>query len=292
MVFSVRKLLMGVFAFIVGNVANAAVPDFKAVEEQIRQSEKTLSAQISVAILNPQMGEMWSYKGDERVPVTSTFKTLLCAKLLQDADNQLRALNDKVKIEQTMLVEYSPVIEGTVGEYVTLGQACAATMQTSDNTAANIVLERIGGPAALTAFIRSYGDQVTRLDRFETQLNEGVPGDVRDTTSARAMVHSINQLLFADVLSAGARKQLIQWMKDNTVTANLLRSVLPEGWSIADRSGAGGYGARSINAVVWTPKPWIIAIYLSNTKASFADRNKAIVEIGQQVFRALSKTEE
>ena len=291
MVLSVRKHLMGVFAFVVGNVANAAVPDFKAVEEQIRQSEKTLSAQISVAILNPQMGEMWSYKGDERVPVTSTFKTLLCAKLLQDADNQLRSLNDKVKIEQTMLVEYSPVIEKSVGEYVTLGQACAATMQTSDNTAANIVLERFGGPAALTAFIRSYGDQVTRLDRFETQLNEGVPGDVRDTTSARAMAHSINQLLFADVLSASARKQLIQWMKENTVTANLLRSVLPEGWSIADRSGAGGYGARSINAVVWTPKPWIIAIYVANTKASFAERNKAIVEIGQQVFRALSKTE-
>ena len=292
--FSVRKCLMGVFAFIVGNAANAAVdaPDFKVVEEQIRQSERTLSAQISVAILNPQMGGMWSYKGDERVPVTSTFKTLLCAKLLQDADNQLRSLNDKVKVDQTMLVEYSPVIEESVGEYVTLGQACAATMQTSDNTAANIVLESTGGPAALTAFIRSYGDQVTRLDRFETQLNEGVPGDARDTTSARAMVHSINQLLFADVLSASARKQLIQWMKHNTVTANLLRSVLPEGWSIADRSGAGGYGARSINAVVWTEnaKPWIIAIYLSNTKASFAERNKAIVEIGQRVFRALSKT--
>ena len=101
------------------------------------------------------------------------------------------------------------------------------------------------------------------------------------------MVRSINQLPFADVLSASARQQLIEWMKHNTVTANLLRSVLPEGWSIADRSGAGGYGARSINAVVWTEnaKPWIIAIYLSNTKASFAERNKAIVGIGQRVLR-------
>ncbi len=295
MVLKLRKVLSGAFALIFSYLISTSVIaiDFQAVEKQVKKSENALSAQISVAMMNSATDEVWSYNGNKRVPITSTFKTLLCAKLLQDVDQERRALSDKVKLEKTMLVDYSPVIEGFLGEYVTLGQACSATMQTSDNTAANIVLENVGGPNALTKFIRSYGDQVTRIDRFETELNEGTPGDPRDTTSAEAMLHSIDTLLFGDALSVSSKKQLTQWMIQNTVTGNLLRSVLPEGWVIADRSGAGGYGTRSINAVVWPEdgNPWVITIYVSNTKAAFEERNKAIVEIGKTMFRELEASQ-
>lgn len=156
----------------------------------------------------------------------------------------------------------------------------------SDNTAANIVLSGIKGPLSLTRFMRSIGDKVTRLDRIEPDLNEAVDGDKRDTTTPNAIVKSLETLLFGDVLSQSSKNQLKQWMMDNKVTGSLLRSVLPENWSIADRSGAGGYGSRGITAVVWSDKrtPIIISIYLTQTDASFAQRNKAIADIGKEIF--------
>ena len=169
---------------------------------------------------------------------------------------------------------------------MSLKEACSATMITSDNTAANLVLTGIKGPEALTQFMRSIGDDDTRLDRIEPDLNEAIDGDKRDTTTANAMVKSLHTLLFGDVLSKVSKAQLKQWMIDNKVTGSLLRSVLPEKWSIADRSGSGGYGSRGITAVVWSDKrtPLIISIYLTQTDASFAQRNKAIAEIGKEIF--------
>ena len=165
-------------------------------------------------------------------------------------------------------------------------QACEATMFTSDNTAANIVIHAVGGPDKITAFLRQSGDTVTQLDRFEPALNEATPGDVRDTTTPNAMTQTLNTLLFKEGLSKENQQQLIKWLAGNQVTGNLLRSVLPQGWTIADRSGAGGHGARSITAVVWPEDraPVIIAIYVMQTEASFDARNQAIVKIGQAIF--------
>ena len=161
----------------------------------------------------------------------------------------------------------------------------------SDNTATNIVLTGIKGPKALTQFMRSIGDEVTRLDRIEPDLNEALDGDERDTTTPNAMVKSLHTLLFGDLLSENSKAQLKQWMIDNKVTSSLLRSVLPENWSIADRSGAGGNGSRGITAIVWSDKrtPLIISIYLTQTDAPFALRNKSIAAIGKEIFNVYSE---
>ena len=162
-------------------------------------------------------------------------------------------------------------------------------MLTSDNTVANIVLESIGGPSALTQFFRTFGDEITQLDRYETYLNEAIPNDMRDTTTPLAISHALNTLLFGSVLSDGSQQQLLQWMKDNQVTGNLLKKVLPDGWQIADRSGAGGYGSRGITAVVWseTHKPIIVSIYIANSKLTLEERDAAIVNIGDKIFNTI-----
>jgi beta-lactamase class A len=216
----------------------------------------------------------------------STFKTLACAKLLVDVEKGLQSFNTTTVITKNSLVKWSPVTKKHIGEQFTLKQACSAAMIMSDNTATNIVLTGIKGPKALTQFMRSIGDEVTRLDRVEPYLNEALDGDKRDTTTPNAMVKSLDTLLFGDALSQASKDQLKQWMIDNKVTGSLLRSVLPENWSIADRSGAGGYGSRGITAVVWSDKrsPLIISIYLTQTDASFAQRNKAIANIGKEIF--------
>ncbi|WP_336919857.1 PSE family carbenicillin-hydrolyzing class A beta-lactamase [Vibrio cholerae] len=275
-----------VFALLMPSVVFASSSKFQSVEQEIKGIESSLSARIGVAILDTQNGESWDYNGDQRFPLTSTFKTIGCAKLLYDAEHGKVNLNSTVEVKKADLVTYSPVLEKQVGKPITLSDACFATMTTSDNTAANIVINAVGDPKSITDFLRQIGDKETRLDRVEPELNEGKLGDLRDTTTPNAITSTLNQLLFGSTLSEASQKKLESWMVNNQVTGNLLRSVLPVKWSIADRSGAGGFGARSITAIVWSEekKTIIVSIYLAQTEASMAERNDAIVKIGRSIF--------
>lgn len=275
-----------VLSLLLPSVVFASSSKFQQVEQDVRAIEASLSARIGVSVLDTQNGEYWDYNGDQRFPLTSTFKTIACAKLLYDDEQGKVNSNSTVEIKKADLVTYSPVIEKQVGQAITFDNACFATMTTSDNAAANIILSAVGGPEGVTDFLRQVGDKETRLDRIEPDLNEGKLDDLRDTTTPKAIASTLNKLLFGSVLSEMNQKKLESWMVNNQVTGNLLRSVLPNGWNIADRSGAGGFGARSITAVVWSKHQSriILSIYLAQTQASMAERNDAIVKIGRSIF--------
>lgn len=257
------------------------------VESKIREIEKRYNCRAGAAVLNTQTETLWSFNGSLRFPMMSTFKTLACANLLYNADSGKKDLNSKVAIEKNSIVEWSPVTEKKAGMEFTLEEACSAAMIMSDNTAANIVLENTGGPEALTFFMRSIGDQYTRLDRTEPELNEAAQGDIRDTTTPEQMVKTLNMLLFGNILSDESKRKLKDWMIKNKVADSLLRSVLPPGWYIADRSGSGGNGSRGITAVVWSDSrpPLIISIYITRSDGSFEERSKAVAEIGNEIFK-------
>jgi beta-lactamase class A len=259
--------------------------------KKIEEQEHNLSARFGVSIYDVASSDLWSYNGNTRFPLMSTFKTLACAKLLADVEKGVQSFHTSTVITKNSLVSWSPITEKQVGEKITLKQACSAAMVMSDNTATNVLMAGIKGPQALTQFMRAIGDDITRVDRIEPDVNEGLDGDKRDTTTPNAIVQSLHRLLFGDVLSQASKIQLKQWMIDNKVTGSLLRSVLPQHWSIADRSGSGGYGSRGITAIVWSDKrtPLIISIYLTQTEASFAKRNKAIVDIGKEIFKVYGK---
>jgi len=259
--------------------------------EKIKEQEHWLGGRIGVSIYDVTDNKLWNYNGNTRFPLMSTFKALACAKLLADVEQGLQSFDTSAVITASSLINWSPITKNLIGEKMTLKEACSAAMIMSDNTATNLVLTGIKGPKALTQFMRSIGDEVTRLDRIEPKLNEARDGDKRDTTTPNAMVKSLHTLLFGDVLSKASKTQLKQWMIDNKVTASLLRSVLPKSWLIADRSGSGGYGSRAITAVVWSDKrtPLIISIYLTQTKSSPTQRNKAIANIGKEIFTVYNK---
>lgn len=258
--------------------------------ETINSIEKQISGHIGVAVLNTQTNQLWSYNGDQAFPMMSTFKTLACAKLLADNDKKIIDKSAQITINKQQLIPWSPITEKLIGKNISLNEACEATMLMSDNTAANVILQHTGGPKALTLFMRELGDNSTRLDRFEPQLNQAEKNDLRDTTTPKAMVYTLNNLLLEDTLEQKSKSQLIEWMKNNKVSNPLLRSILPQSWSIADRSGAGGNGSRGITAMVWNKqhKPLIISIYLTQTQLNMEQRNQAIVEVGEAIFKKYS----
>ncbi len=246
--------------------------------------ESELDARLGISLLDTGSHEQLSWRGQERFPLSSTFKPLACAALLSRIDRGQEQLDRQIFFDQADLVSYSPITEqftGTAG--MSLGELCAATIAYSDNTAGNLVLDAIGGPAGLTRFLRSIDDPVTRLDRRETELNEALPGDPRDSSKPDTMTMTLQKLLLGEVLQGESRRQLESWMQHNQVGDALLRSALPEDWQIGDKTGAGGFGSRSITAIIRPPdrEAVLVAIYITETEASFDARNAAIARLGK-----------
>lgn len=257
----------------------------------IRSTESALNARVGVTVNVLDSDLNWEYGGNDRFPMSSTFKTIACAALLFRVDSGQEQLNRLIEFTEEDLVSYSPVTESKAGAPgMTLAELCEATITVSDNTAGNLILKAIGGPEALTQFTRSLGDEFTQLNRWETELNEAVPGDLRDTTTPNAMAGLLTKLIFGDKLSMESRTQLETWLKNNQVGDALLRAGIPDNWEIGDKTGAGGYGSRSIAAVMWPPgsNPIITTIYITETDASFDDRNAAIAELGKAIVSAVS----
>ena len=251
--------------------------------QAVQAEESALQARVGMAVFDANTGTTWNYRGDERFPLNSTHKTFSCAALLAKVDGKSLSLDQSVSISKEMLVTYSPITEKSLSpETVTLDKICQAAVSYSDNTAANVVFDAIGGATGFNAYMRSIGDEQTQLDRKEPELNEGTPGDVRDTTTPNAIVNSLRKILLGDGLSVSSRSDLTQWMLDDQVAGALLRASLPADWKIADKTGAGGYGSRSIVAVIWPPskQPLVIGIYITQTKASMQASNQAFARIG------------
>lgn len=254
----------------------------------VRDIERDLDARVGFYMHDTHSGQTLAYAADDRFPLNSTFKLLACGALLGRAESGEVSLSQKVRLQDIEIVAYSPEIERralTGHEDVSLGAACEMTLAVSDNSAANIVLSAIGGPDGLTGFLRSIGDQVTRLDRWETELNAAVPGDPRDSTSPRAIAFSVERLLLGDALTPASKAILREWLAGHRVADALFRAALPSSWEIEDRTGAGGYGSRSIVAVLYPPEraPIVVALFVTETEADFDRRNAAAAQIGAAI---------
>ena len=234
--------------------------------EAVRAMEQQTSGSIGVYAIDTGTGRELTYRADERFAMASTFKPLLVAAVLAESDHGRLKLDAAVGIEGVQIQPYSPFIEklGDVQE-VSIAELCDAAITIGDNTASNLLLDLIGGPQGLTQFLRRNGDDVTRLDRYEVELNTNIRGDERDTTSPRAMGASISRFLFSDPLSGGSRQKLEDWLVASTTGSTRLRAGLPDRWRVGDKTGTGSNGAVNNLAVAWPPgrQPLIIVVYMS-----------------------------
>lgn len=251
--------------------------------------EARSGGRLGVAVLQAD-GRIDGHRLDERFPMCSTFKWLAGAHVLQRVDRGLDRLDRRVRFGREVLLPHSPVTEKQVGEGMTLGALCHATITTSDNAAGNLILSSFGGPPGLTAFARSLGDEVTRLDRWETELNEATPGDAHDTTTPRAMARLLSATLLGDALSMQSRQQLAQWLEACETNGQRLRADLPAGWRMGSKTGSGGRGSANDVGIFWPPgrPPVLVAVYITNTEAPEADRNGAIAAVARRVTAALT----
>jgi beta-lactamase class A len=257
--------------------------------EGIAQIERALGGRIGVSSLNTANGVRIRYRADERFAMCSTFKAALAAAILVRVDHGELALDQRVKFTQSDLLPNAPVTSAHVGDgALSMEELCAAAVEVSDNTAANLLLSLIGGPAGLTAFFRSIGDKISRLDRIELELNSNLPNDPRDTTTPEAMEGVLKVLLVGNkVLSAKARERLTDWMLKEQNGRSRIGAGLPSDWRVANKPGTSAESAGATNdiAVVWPPgrAPIIISIYVDSRGTTLEKRTEAIADVARLV---------
>jgi len=253
-----------------------------SLDPQFIQLEKDFGARLGVYAIDTGSGREITYRGEERFAFASTFKALAAGAVLKEStDEQLHAVINYTSDE---LVTYSPVTEKHVKTGMTLGEISEAAIRYSDNTAGNLMLKQLGGPEGFEKFLREIGDQVTSPVRYETELNEAIPGDIRDTSTPKALATTLQKLTLGDVLPEEKRSMLINWMLGNATGDTLIRAGSPKNWVVADKSGAGSYGTRNDIAVIWPANgdPIVMAILSSKDKQD-AKYDNALVEKAAKV---------
>ncbi len=204
---------------------------------KLRIIEAASGGALGVSVRHIGTGQTLEYRADQLFAHCSSFKMSLAAMVMKMGQDGQIDPSQRVRWTQSDLMAVSPFTTSRLDQGATMLELAEFTQKYSDNAAANILLGRLGGPAALTRFWRSIGDETSRLDRTEPSLNNVPPGEVRDTTTPHAMAMTVEKILFGDVLSAQNRALLQQWMVDTPTGARRVRAGLPESWRAGDKTG-------------------------------------------------------
>ncbi|WP_187976970.1 class A beta-lactamase [Mycetocola sp. JXN-3] len=238
--------------------------------------EAEYGARLGLFLIDTGSQRTVEYRADERFAFASTIKAHQAAAILQT--REIAALQEHVTFTAEQIVSYSPITEQHIEDGMLLHEVVTAALQYSDNTAANLMFDRLGGPSGLQQLLRESGDHTINMDRIEPDLNEATPGDPRDTTTPRAHAHTLARFGVSDHLPAEKRELLTGWMKANTTGGELIRAGVPADWVVADKTGGGYYGTRNDIAILWPPTgaPLVLAV-MSSKEAQDAEYSNALI---------------
>jgi beta-lactamase class A len=258
------------------------------VAGDLERLEAAFDARLGVYAIDTGTGRTVEYRADERFAYASTFKALAAAAVL--ADTTAAELDQVVDYSGEDLVAYSPIAEQHVDTGMTLREVAEAAVRYSDNTAGNLLLEQLGGPDGLRQALRDLGDEVTEPARWEIELNAFTPGDVRDTSTPRALATDLAAYTVGDALSDEDRVVLVDWLVRNTTGDELIRAGVPDAWAVGDKTGAARYGTRNDIAVVWPPDdaaPIVLAVMSRRDEPTAEFDNALIAQATEVVISAV-----
>ncbi|MGW6624710.1 class A beta-lactamase [Nocardia sp. NPDC055002] len=242
--------------------------------------EAGYGARLGLSVVDTGNGATVDYREDERFPMASTFKGLACGALLQAHPLSTGYFDQVIRYTAADIVVNSPESEKHIDTGMTVTALCDAAITQSDNTAGNMLLRLLGGPAGFTAFLRTLGDTVSRLDRWEPELNTAIPGDERDTTTAAALVANYRALVVGTALPEPERAQLATWLKASKTGAKRIKAGLPTDWIVGDKTGSPAYGSALDVAVAWPPNraPLVLAVLTTKPDQNAEPSNDLVAE--------------
>ncbi|WP_309235249.1 class A beta-lactamase [Streptomyces sp. TRM64462] len=261
------------------------------VTRELRTLEREHGARLGVFALDTGTGRTVAHRADERFPMCSVFKTLAVAAVLRDLDRNGEFLSRRLRYSEAYVEKsgYSPVTElrENLRHGMTVAALSDAAIRHSDNTAANLLLRELGGPTAVTRFCRSVGDGVTRLDRWEPELNSAEPWRETDTTTPGAIGRTYGRLVLGNALAPHDRERLTGWLLGNTTSTERFRKGLPADWVLADKTGGGAYGSNNDVGIAWPPgRPPVVLAVLTTKPAPDAPADNPLIARTAEVLAA------
>ncbi|MBC7303548.1 MAG: class A beta-lactamase [Nocardia sp.] len=242
--------------------------------------EAKYGARLGLSVVDTGSGATANYREGERFPMASTFKGLACGALLQAHPLSTGYFDQVVHYTAADIVVNSPETDKHIDTGMTVTALCDAAITLSDNTAGNMLLRLLGGPEGFTAFLRTLGDTVSRLDRWEPELNTAIPGDERDTTTAAALVANYRALVVGTALAEPERAQLATWLKASETGAKRIKAGLPADWIVGDKTGTPAYGSALDVAIAWPPNraPLVFAVLTTKPDQNAEPSNDLVAE--------------
>ncbi|WP_435830120.1 class A beta-lactamase [Nocardia salmonicida] len=242
--------------------------------------ETKYGARLGLSVVDTGSGATVDYREGERFPMASTFKGLACGALLQAHPLSTGYFDQVIRYTAADIVVNSPETEKHIDTGMTVTALCDAAITQSDNTAGNMLLRLLGGPEGFTAFLRTLGDTVSRLDRWEPELNTAIPGDERDTTTAAALVANYRALVVGTALPEPERDQLATWLKASKTGAKRIKAGLPTDWIVGDKTGSPAYGSALDVAIAWPPNraPLVLAVLTTKPDQNAEPSNDLVAE--------------
>jgi beta-lactamase class A len=255
---------------------------------EFERLEEEFDARLGVYAVDTGSGEEIAHRPDERFAYASTHKALSAGAVLQQ--NTLEEMEEVVTFTEEDLVDHSPVTEQHVDTGMTLMEVADAAVRYSDNTAANLLFDELGGPDGFEDVLEGIGDDVTDPERIETELNAWTPGDTRDTSTPRAMAGSLREFTLGDALPEDRREVLNDMLVNNTTGDELIRAGVPDDWKVGDKTGAGSHGTRNDIAVLWPPEgaPIVLAVMSSRDEEDAEYDNALIARAAEVVAEELA----
>ena len=286
-----RTLLIGAGALALGACTRATEP--AAVEPvvldlDLSALEARHGGRLGVSVATD--GKQAAWRGDERFVYCSTFKMYLAAATLLRVQAGQERLDRAIPVTQADMISHAPVTEPAVGSTLTIEQLMKGAVEVSDNPAANILIREMGGLDALRAFYRGIGDETTRVDRLEPELNRA-DGD-KDTIRPGQSARNIQRLILSEAspLESAFKRLLLGWMVASPTGQARLKAGVPLGWTVAHKTGTGGDGPVNDIGVLYPTdgEPIAIAVYFHATKESTdAQREAAVADATRQALKAL-----
>ena len=269
-----RSFLIGAGAALVGAGHAAAAP---RASLDLRSLEARHGGRLGLFATRESQRVGW--RSTERFAFCSTFKLFLAAYVMQTVQQGRDRLDRAVPITAADMVPHGPVTQPAIGRTLTLEELCKATVEISDNPAANILIRELGGLAAFQQWYRSIGDQVTRVDRMETELNTALPGDMRDTTTAEQYVANLDEVLRGNLLSAAHLQLLVRWITETPTGAGRIKAGVPAGYTVGHKTGTGARSTHNNIGIIWPPSgpSILICVFFTGAQNASPDAIDAVV---------------
>ena len=285
-------LITATFLISISVFANTQQVELTQLKKQLEKIEKSFDGKIGVYAVDTNDNQIVAYRADDRFPVQSTYKLIAVSALLKQSNNDKELLNEKINYSKNDLMFWHPITGQYVASGMTLEALSEAAISYSDNTAANLITKKLGGPKFVTDFAHAIGNQSFNIEHYEGDLNSN-PKNKQDTSTPKDIAMILQKLTLGRLLTQSQRIQLVGWMKNDTVGYKRIRAGVPIGWVVADKTGSGDYGIANDIGILWSPtcKPIVLAIYTVRNKRDAKSRDDIVASTTSVVLDEFAKND-